>query len=334
INYIANTINTTVSKIGNSLSKVTTILNEYKNNDYRKKMDETLFRGGELQNLLNGINNLQEGITNRISQGYQTGLTLEYQANILQNEVSNLSNCTIEQASNIESTASAIEQVSANISQNTNIAINMHNASSNLKDSAEKNSILTTNTIESMNNISLSTECVYDAISVISKIAFQTNILSLNAAVEAATAGEAGKGFAVVAQEVRNLANRSAEAAKTIESLMDNLREETMKGKEYSLKMSEEFNILNKNIINTISLVDDIVSSSKEQGLGIEQINQSIQNIDRATHQNVLSTQKVKDISLQTYEIANKLVTANDNVEFVGKELILINSSEVYIDDK
>ena len=117
---------------------------------------------------------------------------------------------------------------------------------------------LASKTAKSMDEINEQTQAIADAITVIDQIAFQTNILSLNAAVEAATAGEAGKGFAVVAQEVRNLAARSAEAAKEIESLVENATLKANDGKEISNKMIEGYEKLNSNIHSTLSLINDV----------------------------------------------------------------------------
>merc|ERR1711879_104182 len=117
---------------------------------------------------------------------------------------------------------------------------------------------------------------INEAITVIDQIAFQTNILSLNAAVEAATAGEAGKGFAVVAQEVRNLASRSAEAAKEIKHLVEDANIKANEGKQISDKMIKGYASLNESISKTIELIEDISNSSKEQQSGILQINDAI----------------------------------------------------------
>ena len=328
INYIAKTINQTVHRIDDSLQKVTKILNEYENSDFRNSVNENLFRGGELQNLLVGLNNLQKGITEKIAQGYRIGLALEYESSILKDEATSLSNSTVQQSIALEETAASIEEITSNIISNTKAANQMSTYSLNLKESAGKSMVLTHDTIDTMENIDKSTSDVEHAIVEIAQIAFQTNILSLNAAVEAATAGEAGKGFAVVAQEVRNLASRSAASAQTIERVVSELRTQTSLGQSSSQNMKREFTHLNENISETLELVESIVSASNEQAKGIEQINNSIQEIDHSTQINSSITDKVRHIAIQSHNIANQLVQTNENVEFHGKENIQIRKQQ------
>jgi methyl-accepting chemotaxis protein len=249
-------------------------------------------------------------------------MTMEHQASILQVEVNKLSNSTVQQAAAVEETAAAVEEITETINSNTHAAIEMLESGQILKDSASKSMTLTHRTKNAMDSIDKSTQAVYEAISIISQIAFQTNILSLNAAVEAATAGEAGKGFAVVAGEVRNLANRSADVANTISTLMDQLKVETAKGIQSSTSMESEFLILNTNINDTLRSLDQIVNASKEQKASITQINQAIQHIDQATQENATSTQNVHDIAIQTYNVANTLVNSNKDVNFEGKDAL------------
>ncbi|MDX4064280.1 methyl-accepting chemotaxis protein, partial [Aliarcobacter skirrowii] len=160
---------------------------------------------------------------------------------------------------------------------------------------------------------------VNEAIGVIDNIAFQTNILSLNAAVEAATAGEAGKGFAVVAQEVRNLATRSAEAAKEIKEIVERATVKANEGKSIATNMIEGYKNLNNNISSTMNLIADIENASKEQLLGIEQINDAVNQLDQQTQQNAMVASQSHDIALGTDEIARLIVEDADKKEFIGK---------------
>ncbi|MFW2466819.1 methyl-accepting chemotaxis protein, partial [Aliarcobacter butzleri] len=139
------------------------------------------------------------------------------------------------------------------------------------------------------------------------------------AAVEAATAGEAGKGFAVVAGEVRNLASRSAEAAREIKTIVENATSKANQGKSIATNMIEGYKELNQNISQTISLISDIQNASKEQLLGIEQINDAVTQLDRQTQQNAMIASQTHDVALITDEISKLIVSDADAKEFVGK---------------
>lgn len=167
---------------------------------------------------------------------------------------------------------------------------------------------------------------ISQVITLIQEIAFQTNILSLNAAVEAATAGEAGKGFAVVSAEVRNLANRSAEAAKQIKTLVETATIKANEGKEIANEMKEGYSNLKENINETVELISDISNASREQQIGILQINSAINSLDTQTQNNVQIASKTQNIAINTSEIANTIVKNADEKEFEGKNTIKINS--------
>ena len=161
---------------------------------------------------------------------------------------------------------------------------------------------------------------INEAINIIDQIAFQTNILSLNAAVEAATAGEAGKGFAVVAAEVRNLASRSADAAKEIKDLVQAANEQTTKGKKEADDMIKGYEKLNNNIHKTTDLIQDIASGANEQKEGIEQINDSIAELDQTTQINAQSASNTKIVALDTNAMADKMLEEVNSTNFIGKD--------------
>ncbi len=320
INYISYSINEAVETIHSSLEKVVEILDKYRQNDYRDKVDVNIFRGGQFKELLEGINELQGAITSRVLQAYKIGMTMEHQSDILQREVSKLNKSTELQTSSVKETVESIDSISRSIHTNTKTTEEIYSSGKVLEESASKSLSMIEETKTTMEQIDNSTQLVNDAIRVISQIAFQTNILSLNAAVEAATAGEAGRGFAVVAGEVRNLANKSAESAQTIQDLMDNLKLQTNQGKNSAIAMGEEFHLLNENIDATITRLDEIVHASQEQKSNIEIISESIKKIDEETQSNSEAIKLVNEISIQSFNVAAKLVNANKDVNFDGKE--------------
>ena len=167
-----------------------------------------------------------------------------------------------------------------------------------------------------MEEINVKVTAINEAITIIDQIAFQTNILSLNAAVEAATAGEAGKGFAVVAAEVRNLANRSADAAREIKSLVEDANTKANEGKEISGEMIKDYEVLNNHISETINIIQDVSVASKEQMSGIEQINDTVTMLDRVTQENAIETNNITSIATEVSIMANNLVNDAKNKKF------------------
>jgi methyl-accepting chemotaxis protein len=254
-----------------------------------------------------------------LKENKSNGLTLDKSSDILLQNVDKLNISSNDAAARLEETAASLEQVTGNIKNSTENIAKMAILSNNVTSSALQGEELANKTTLSMEEINQQVKAINDAISIIDQIAFQTNILSLNAAVEAATAGEAGRGFSVVAQEVRNLASRSAEAAREIKIIVETATKKANDGKDIAKDMIDGYKNLNKNISETVNIIQDIESASKEQLIGIEQINDALSSLDQQTQENANIAAQTHDVAVLTDKIS-KLIVSNANAkEFEGK---------------
>ncbi|NVJ52702.1 MAG: chemotaxis protein [Campylobacteraceae bacterium] len=327
LNYIAKTFNKMSNKLEESLIEIDNVLEEYSKQNFLTSINEDLFRGGELKNLSVGVNYLKNEITKNLMSTYRTSLVMQKESKVLFENSTNLSQATSSQAASLEETSAAIEEITNRIVTTSQTAKEMSIYGKNVKNEIKEGMNLSSQTVQAMNEINNSTNAVHEAVEMIDQIAFQTNILSLNAAVEAATAGEAGKGFAVVAAEVRNLANRSAEAAKQIKDLVENATSKANEGKTIADKMIEGYGILNENINETTKLIQDVVEASIEQERGISQINSTVSDIDVLTQKNADIAENVKHISHSLSKIADKNVESTSHMQFEGKDKLKIRDS-------
>ena len=307
-------LETMAENICGDINKIQNALDIFSKLDFRHRVPNPTGKTSQ------GLNQLANIINEMLIENKKNGLTLQYSANELLSNVETLSSASNQAAASLEETAAALEEITSNISSNTQNVIKMSGFANQLQLSANDGEKLANQTTISMDEINVQVEAINEAISVIDQIAFQTNILSLNAAVEAATAGESGKGFAVVAAEVRNLASRSAEAAKEIKTLVENATAKANHGKEIADKMIHGYHGLNGNIIKTLELIKDVENASKEQYAGIEQINNAVSQLDQQTQLNANVAAKTKEIAISTQKIAQIVVDNANEKEFLGKD--------------
>jgi methyl-accepting chemotaxis protein len=243
-------------------------------------------KANDTSSMLYGIKDMVNKLTGIVTEVRGTTDSITVASQQIAQGNADLSQRTEEQASSLEETASSMEELTTTVRQNTENARQANQLATNASDIAVKGGQVVGDVVHTMASISESSRKIVDIISVIDGIAFQTNILALNAAVEAARAGEQGRGFAVVAGEVRNLAQRSAAAAKEIKTLID----DSVNKVDAGTKQVDQAGATMSEIVQAVKRVTDIMAeiaaASNEQSAGIEQVNQAVMQMDEVTQQN------------------------------------------------
>ncbi|ECL5068649.1 HAMP domain-containing protein [Salmonella enterica] len=249
-------------------------------------VDIPLVKGNELDDLTAGLSSMRDSLSEMVitiragAESIHTGIQDIADGN------TDLSSRTSQQAAALEETAASMEQLTATVKNNTDNIRQVTGISAASAITAQESAAMTTRMVDTMAQISESAQKINDIIGLIDGIAFQTNILALNAAVEAARAGEQGRGFAVVASEVRHLAQRSADSAKEVRTLIDESGEHVQAGNELAEKVRRIMSEIAESALGTKSTMEEMLSCAEEQSRGIEQVRIAVSEMDRVTQQN------------------------------------------------
>lgn len=309
LNELKDLVNNLICDVGNNINRVSNVLNAYDEDNYMARIEQNDKVSGSMKKVFEKVNALGESLTLNAKTNFGNGTQLEHDTDILEEAITKIKSSLTSQSSDLKLSVDQLSKITQEIVQTTNDAISMSNYAQNVTTSVKDGQELANKTTQEMEEIAVQVNAINEAITIVDQISFQTNILSLNAAVEAATAGEAGKGFAVVAQEVRNLAGRSAQAAKEIKDLVQSATEKANDGKAISDDMKKGYDELNNHINATIDLINNVTKASQTQQHGIEEIRNNMETIKINTISSRQMAEDATDIMKKTNDLATTIVT-------------------------
>jgi methyl-accepting chemotaxis protein len=249
---------------------------------------------GELGYWFNEIVGKLEEVFSKVKQ---TAIQVDSISREVVSGIGEISRVSQSQASSIEEIASTIEEMTSTIRHNSDNANEGRTESKHMEEIIGRGLVVVNNLLTAMNDISLSSHKIGDIITTVNEVAFQTNLLALNAAVEAARAGEHGKGFAVVADEVRSLAQRSAHASNEVRSLIEETVNKVRVGDEMVKKTADTFTDIQSTIVTLTQTMEEIATASTEQASGVDELNRAIALIDGTTQQNTGTVEQLAGVS-------------------------------------
>lgn len=299
LNQFAGNINTLLSSVDTGVNETRRVIASLAEGDLTQTM-----RGqfqGAFAELQKNVNNTFVTLQTTMREVRETTEAINGNTNELRNASDDLSKRTEQQAAALEETSAALDEITAVVQNSTERAQEATVMVSEAKDNAGRSGVVVRNAVDAMGRIEQASREISQIINVIDEIAFQTNLLALNAGVEAARAGEAGKGFAVVAQEVRELAQRSATAAKDIKALITKSGDEVQVGVKLVQATGEALSEIETRVIAINDHIHSIATAAKEQSTGLKEVNTAVNQMDQVTQQNAAM---VEETSAATHKLS------------------------------
>ena len=299
LNQFAGNINILLSSVDDGINETRRVIASLAEGDLTQTM-----RGqfqGAFAELQKNVNNTLVTLQTTMREVRETTEAINGNTNELRNASDDLSKRTEQQAAALEETSAALDQITAVVQNSTERAQEATVMVSEAKENAGRSGVVVRNAVDAMGRIEQASREISQIINVIDEIAFQTNLLALNAGVEAARAGEAGKGFAVVAQEVRELAQRSATAAKDIKALITKSGDEVQVGVKLVQATGEALSEIGTRVIAINDHIHSIATAAKEQSTGLKEVNTAVNQMDQVTQQNAAM---VEETSAATHKLS------------------------------
>lgn len=299
INELASVIENVFSEVGSTMQSMAEgDLTKRVNSDYQ----------GVYLSCKNDINSTCDKLSEIFSKVSESAHFINNSSQEIASGNNNLSQRAEQQAANLEETAASMEQLTGTVKNNADNAQQANLVANNARELAEKGGSVVRSAVVAMQEINESSNKIADIIGVIDEIAFQTNLLALNASVEAARAGEQGRGFSVVATEVRNLAQRSATAAKESKELIQNSVQRVRAGTEYVNETGKALSEIVAGVKKVGDIVAEIAAASAEQSAGIGQVNQAVSQMDEITQQNAALAEQASAASVSMSDLSTSMV--------------------------
>jgi len=300
--------NTLLDRLSSVFGDIAQVMGKVANGDLTHSI--TADYAGVFGQVKTDINSMSQNIENIVSRLHSVAGQVSASAGEIATGNNNLSSRTEQQASSLEETASSMEELTSTVRNNADNAQTANQVAASARSAAEQGGEVVQRAVQAMQQINQASERISEIIGVIDEIAFQTNLLALNASVEAARAGEQGRGFAVVATEVRNLASRSADAAKEIKTLIQDSGDKVRVGSELVNNTGEALEEIVVNVKKVGDIIAEIDAASREQAAGIDQVNQAVNQLDEMTQQNAALAEEISAASVNMTDNANELVSA------------------------
>jgi methyl-accepting chemotaxis protein len=305
VGKLSHSINSLATDLNSAINDINWVMSQVASGDLSQRI--TVMVKGDLDKLKQNINTSIEVLNQTLSQVASTSEQVNTSSSEMMTSAQNLSNGANQQAANLQQTSSSMGHVESMAKTNNEKAELAQQLTKKTLETVQRGDQQMNEMLKTMDDINNTSSDISKIIKVIDEIAFQTNLLALNAAVEAARAGTYGKGFAVVAEEVRNLAARSAEAAKDTTSLIENSVKEIGRGVESAGKTANNLNEISEVIAEVNNIVLDIAAASNEQMKGIEEINKGVSQVNTIVQQNSSISEQTASASNEQAAQANKL---------------------------